>query len=104
VTSPINNKYRDSINQITYLKSNIPYSSSELRSYQEFFSIYDESMIRSLDSMFIESNKDSIEGETKIGFVYTKYFNDKFTQDYPGFKGTLEEFLVTIINDLKSKY
>lgn len=103
VTTPINNKYRDSINQITYLKSNIPYSSSGLRSYQEFFSIYDESMIRSLDSMFIESNNGSIEGETKIGFVYTKYFNDKFIKDYPGFNGTLEEFLVTIINDLKSK-
>lgn len=101
--SGINRKYRSEIEGISYLKSSIPFSSDELKSYQQFYSIVDESMVRAVSRLYSSDAQSSVNSETRNGFVYTSYFYEKFKTEYPTYNGTLDQFIKYLIDDLKSK-
>lgn len=102
VITPIHNSNEKEINTITYLKESIPFESKELSSYQSLFSVYDESVIRSLTAITFNDLK-QVDYEVKTGFVYTEYFADKFMNEYSSYNGTLSEFLTQIARNLSSK-
>jgi hypothetical protein len=101
--SGINRKYKSDIEGISYLKSSIPFSSNEIKQYNQFYSIVNESMVRAISRLYYPNAERSIELETQKGYVYTSYFYEKFKTEYPTYNGTLDQFIKYLIDDLKSK-
>lgn len=101
VFKSIQDKHWKEMEKIKQLRESIPYSSQSLAEYQQFLSIFSESLIRAITPMYQEGKNFIIQNEMKRGFVYTKYFSDKFTTEYPGYKGSLEEFIVKLVEDLQ---
>jgi len=69
--------------------------------YNDWSSIVDESIIRSLARIPLEESMDSyIDNNMQKGFILTKYFYERFSE-FESFDGSLEEFIKMLLIDLK---
>lgn len=102
IITPIHLELREEIESLSYMMMQVPRGSQALNAvYNNWFTIFDESMIRALDSWFINTNQEEIvRQETETGFILTQYFYDRFQNDWEDFNGTLEDFIRQLIRDL----
>ena len=103
VITPIHLEMREEIESLSYLMAQIPRGSQALNAvYDTWFSIFDESMIRALDSWFVDTDQEeTVRQETEAGFILTEYFYNRFQNDWEDYNGTLEDFIRDMIRDLK---
>lgn len=103
IITPINNELRKEIEELSFLMEKVPKNTqASSSSYNNWFAIFDESLIRSIDSKYIEDNAGYIQSAMNHGFILTEFFHERFDQ-FENFEGTLKEFISTLITDLKTQ-
>jgi hypothetical protein len=100
--TPIDNEIQSEIEQLSFLMSSVPANTQATSSsYNNWFSIFDESLIRALDNEFTNNGINYDVVAEQQGFILTKYFNKRF-KDFEKFDGSLKEFIIVIINEIKA--
>lgn len=100
--TPINNELNEEIEELSYLMKEVPQNTQATSSsYNNWFSIFDESLIRALDNRYLD-DKGYIESAMRHGFILTEYFAERF-DEYGKFNGTLKEFICMLIIDLQEE-
>lgn len=103
IITPTNNELRKEIEELSYLMAKVPkYTQASSASYNNWFAIFDESMIRALDSKYLEDDSDYNQNGMEQGFILTEYFNERF-KEFEDFEGTLKEFIKMLIQDIKKE-
>lgn len=104
IITPINNQLRSEIESLSYLMARVPQNTQATsRSYNNWFAIFDESVIRALDSKFLDENYDYISHTMADGFILAEFFHERF-EDFPDFNGTLTDFLRLLISEIKTEF
>ena len=102
IITPINNELSSQINQLSHLMSKVPSGTQAKDSYGEWFAIFDESVIRALDSIYLEDGARAAKfAADDQGFILAPYIHQRFANEFDSFDGTLKEFISMLIKDLK---
>lgn len=101
IITPINNELRREIEELSFLMAKVPKNTqASSSSYNNWFAVFDESLIRALDSKFLEDRLNYIQHEMKEGFILAEYFNKRFNE-FESYEGSLKEFIRILIYDIK---
>lgn len=103
IITPINRDLKEEIEELSHMMDQVPRGSLARNAvYNTWFTIFDESMVRALDSWFLDGNQEEIiRQETEAGFILTEYFYGRFKNDWENYNGTLEDFIRDMIQDLR---
>ncbi|SDY99750.1 copper amine oxidase N-terminal domain-containing protein [Tindallia californiensis] len=103
ILTPIHADLAEEIESLSHMMRKVPQGSQARNAvYDTWFTIFDESMIRALDSWFVNTNQEElIRQEVEAGFILTEYFYHRFQEDWEDFHGTLEDFIREMIRDLQ---
>lgn len=103
IITPIHADLAEEIETLSHMMRQVPRGSQARNAvYDTWFTIFDESMIRALDSWFVNTNQEElIRQEVEAGFILTEYFYHRFQEDWEDFHGTLEDFIREMIRDLQ---
>lgn len=103
IITPVNNRLRNEIAGISYLMDQVPAGTQAASpAYNNWFAVFDESMVRALSRLHLPDRQASIRNEMRHGFILTEYFAQRFSE-WPDFSGSLEEFISMLIKDIKNK-
>ncbi|SFH80114.1 protein of unknown function [Tindallia magadiensis] len=103
ILTPIHADLAEEIESLSHMMRKVPQGSQARNAvYDTWFTIFDESMIRALDSWFVNTNqKTIIQQEMEAGFILTEYFHHRFKEDWETYSGSLEDFIREMIQDLQ---
>lgn len=103
IITPINNELRREIEELSFLMAKVPKNTqASSASYNNWFAVFDESLIRALDSKFLAGGSDYIQNEMRDGFILVEYFDERFNE-FENYEGTLKEFIRMLITDIKAE-
>lgn len=104
IITPLNNELRQEIEELSYLMKRVPSNTTAAGpSYNNWFAVFDESMIRALDGKYSEQGDNYIQQGMRQGFILTEYFHERF-KEFESFEGSLKEFIKMLIDDIKIEF
>ncbi len=103
IITPINYELIREIEELSFLMAKVPKNTqASSPSYNNWISIFDESMIRALSTKFIDDGASHIQHQMREGFILAEYFDTRFNE-FESYEGSLKEFIRMLISDIAAE-